>query len=86
MMFSADNSFFHENLKNLKVLVLVPHQDDEINTSGSLIKILSDNGADITVAYTTNGDWKYPAETRIREAVRANGVLGVPKDNIVVLG
>ena len=84
--FCADNIFFHRDYNNLRILLLVPHQDDEINTAGALAATLSKSGADIILVYTTNGDWKYPAETRIREAVNAAGVLGIKRENIVFLG
>lgn len=55
-----DNSFFHQNYKNVKVLLFVPHQDDEINAAASLLFTLAHCGAQITLVYTTNGDWECP--------------------------
>ena len=86
MSIYADNSFFHRDYHGTKVMVIVPHEDDEINTSGALLYSLSKCGAKITVVYTTNGDWKYPAKVRINEAVKALAVLGVRKDSIIFLG
>ena len=80
------NSFYHQNLENLKVLAIVPHEDDEINTCAALLKALSECGADLTLVYTTNGDWKYDALTRMKEASEAAGVLGVRKEQILFLG
>lgn len=80
------NSFFCQDYHALNVMLIVPHQDDEINTAGALIPTLSKSGAKITLVYTTNGDWKYPAETRIKEAVKAAGVLGIKSDHIIFLG
>ena len=68
------------------MLVIVPHEDDEINTAGVLIDTLSTGGAKITLAFTTNGDWKHTARERISEAVKAASVLGVLEENIVFLG
>lgn len=41
------NSFYEQNLKGLKVLVLAPHQDDEINIAGNTIVNLVNCGADV---------------------------------------
>lgn len=82
----VDNSFYHQDLSDLKVLVIVPHEDDEINTCGSLLHMLSDCGSKITLVYTTNGDWKYNADTRMREAVAAAAFLGVHEKNLFFLG
>ena len=65
----SDDSFFHQHYDNLKVLVFVPHQDDEINTTGTLLYGLSQCKAQITLVYSTNGDWEYPAERRFKEAI-----------------
>ena len=81
-----DASFFHQCLKELKVLVIVPHEDDEINLCGALLKTFSDCGASIFLAYTTNGDWKYPAQVRFQEAVNSAKFFGIPESNIVFMG
>ena len=86
MAFKIDNSFFHQNLNGLKVLVLVPHEDDEINTCGAFLKVLTDSGADVKLVYTTNGDWKYPATIRMKEAKESAALLGVKEDSIIFLG
>lgn len=82
----VDNSFYHQNLQGVKVLVLVPHQDDEINVAGNTIKNFNDLGAEVHVCYSTNGDYVLPAEVRIGEAVAALKVLGCLKENIHFLG
>ena len=86
MGFDIDNSFFHQNLTGLKVLVLVPHEDDEINTCGAFLKVLTHNGAYVKLVYTTNGDWKYPASVRMKEAKESAALLGVKEDSIIFLG
>ena len=50
----------------IKVLLIVPHQDDEINIAGDL---LDRNIISPFVVFTTNGDYKYQGATRIKEAV-----------------
>lgn len=82
----VDNSFFHQHYINVKVLLFVPHQDDEINAAASLLFTLARCGAQITLVYTTNGDWEYPAAVRFNEAINAAGVLGIPEKNILFMG
>ena len=81
-----DNSFFHQNYKNVNVLLFVPHQDDEINAAASLLLTLAHCKARITLVYTTNGDWECPAAVRFNEAINAAGVLGIPEKNILFMG
>lgn len=81
-----DNSFFHQDLRGLNVLAIVPHEDDEINTCGALLKTLTDCGAAVTLVYTTNGDWKYPALNRMKEAKDSAGFLGIKADHLLFLG
>lgn len=80
------NSFFEQRYDSLKVLIIVPHEDDEINTAGSLLYFLSKAGAQVFLVYTTNGDWKYPAEVRIQEAVNSAKIIGIPESNIFFMG
>lgn len=82
----VDNSFFHQHYKNVKVLLFVPHQDDEINAAASLLFTLARCEARITLVYTTNGDWECPAAVRFKEAIDAAGVLGIPEKNILFMG
>lgn len=63
-----------------KVLVLAPHQDDELNIiGGALETILPDS--DIHVLYSTNGEPPRP-----REARNALAVFGVDAEHIAFLG
>ncbi len=86
MKLYSDNSFFHQRYDNLKVLLFVPHQDDEINTTSTLLYSLAQCKAQITLVYSTNGDWEYPAKCRFKEAINAAGILGIPEDNIIFMG
>ena len=81
-----DNSFFHQKYEKLKVLLFVPHQDDEINAAASLLFTLARCKAPITLVYTTNGDWECPAAVRFKEAINAAGILGIPEKNILFMG
>ena len=82
----VENSFFSQDYSNLCVMVIVPHQDDEINTAGALLSTFVRCGAQIVLVYTTNGDWKYPAARRMKEAIKAASILGISEEQIIFLG
>lgn len=82
----CDNSFFHQSLVDTNVLVLVPHQDDEINLMRDLLVSLQNCKATVYVAYTTNGDYSVPAGIRYKEAIESLRILGVRKEQIIFLG
>lgn len=80
--FSTTTSLFED--KN--VLIIVPHQDDEINVAGGLIEQYTGNGSSVSVIFTTNGDCYATQEIRAAEAVEVLTTLGVEKENIYYLG
>ena len=55
----------------MRVLILAPHPDDEINVAGSMIVSLSRIGAEIFAVYSTNGDFEQSAEVRAAEAIES---------------
>ena len=81
----VDNSYYNEKYAG-KALIVVPHEDDEINVAGNLIANLVAGGVEIYVLYSTNGDWKTPAEVRFSEAEKALKELGVKEDHLIFLG
>lgn len=70
--------------KKKRMLVLAPHQDDEIDLAA--YALLNLRNWEKFILYSTNGDNKTPATVRFNEAIESARVLGVPKDNIVFLG
>lgn len=68
-----------------KVMILVPHEDDEINLAGGVIEEYVKHGSEVTIVFATNGDAEV-GETRLHEAINAAGLLGVPEKNLVFLG
>ena len=74
-----------EELYGKKILVIVPHQDDEINLAGGLIASVSDR-SDVFVLYTTKGDFLVDSEVRKKEAKKACKILGIDRKNIIFLG
>lgn len=69
-----------------KILIIVPHQDDEINIAGNFIASLN-NTENVFVLYTTNGDFIVDAKYRYKEAVKSLKTLGnIKKENVIFLG
>lgn len=73
-------------LSDKKIMVLVPHEDDEINLIGGTLPLLIKAGAKVKVVYLTNGDFYYKADIRIKEAIKALSVLGIDDNDVVFLG
>lgn len=68
------------------ILVLIPHEDDEINLAGALICETRREQIRVICVFVTNGDWEYPGSVRIDEAVRSLHELHVPAEDIIFLG
>lgn len=69
-----------------KILVVVPHEDDEINLAGATIYQAKKEGKQVICVFVTNGDWLYPVEIRMKEALQSLSILGVPEEDVVFLG
>lgn len=68
------------------ILVVIPHEDDEINVAGATIHRFRQEGKRVLCVFVTNGDWLYPAEVRMKEAMASLAVLGVPAEDAIFLG
>ena len=74
----SDSSFSYTSFfGGCKLLVIVPHQDDEINVAGSTIIGSIEEGLDVSLAFMTNGDWEYDVPLRNNEAIDAAKILGL---------
>jgi len=80
--FSLSTSLF----ENKNVMMIVPHQDDDINLMGGLIEQYTQGNSEVTVVFTTNGDKFGRTDVRADEAVLVLTTLGVKKENIYYLG
>lgn len=69
-----------------KILIVVPHQDDEINLMGGLLPLLVEAECDVHLVYATNGDYSFETGIRVKEAIEAVKRLGILKTNICFLG
>lgn len=68
------------------LMVIVPHEDDEINLAGSSIIAARKENLRVICVFLTNGDWEYPAFIRINEAIDSLKIMGVSEDDIIFLG
>lgn len=83
----TNTSFTIRDLSHDKpILVLIPHEDDEINLAGALISEARREQIQVLCVFMTNGDWEYPGSVRIDEAVQSLHELHVPEDDIIFLG
>jgi LmbE family N-acetylglucosaminyl deacetylase len=81
------NSFYSlYSLSDKTAMVIVPHEDDELNAAGSMIKNLILEGCKVIIVFTTNGDYLNAGEKRINEALNSTKLLGLPSENVVFLG
>ena len=70
---------------NKNVLVIIPHQDDDINLVGGMIEQYVEGGSNVTVVFTTNGDRFGDFNVRSAEAIHALTALDVKQENIYFL-
>jgi LmbE family N-acetylglucosaminyl deacetylase len=81
-----------ELFNNRKVMIIVPHEDDDINLAGGVIEEYIKYGSEVFVVFATNGDGDPNSDmstigaVRMKETVCALGILGVPEKSIVFLG
>lgn len=72
------------------LLVIVPHQDDEILIGAGLIHEMLKQKKKVTVAIVTNGDYECTdyskGRARLRETLAGLEVLGLSQENVIFLG
>lgn len=69
-----------------KVMLIVPHQDDDLNILGGVLEEYVRYGSELYPVFVTNGDFFGKAEERYQEAIRVFETIGVPEENLVFLG
>lgn len=72
----------------MKLLVIAPHQDDEVLSSFLLMKKIIDNGGCVYVLYITNGDYRgfdY-ARRRYKEVCECAKMINIPLSNLIYMG
>ncbi len=70
-----------------KILILVPHQDDDIILCGVFLKGLIEEGYQVFVVFMTNGDYDSQIGlVRIQEALTVMKLYGIPETQIIFMG
>lgn len=71
-----------------RILVLAPHEDDEMLMAGGIINRAVEVGDEVKILLATNGDYNGEAsgKGRIVESINALNALGVSKNDIMFLG
>lgn len=72
--------------KNKKVLLFVPHQDDEINIAYGLLYKIRNIAKNIKVVYSTNGNYVVKEKYRLKEGIDSLKIVGIKKNNIIFMG
>lgn len=72
------------------LMVIVPHQDDEILMTAGIIRHAVNAGIPLDIVMATNGDYGCrdfsAGRTRLMETIKGLGMLGVPKERLHILG
>lgn len=68
------------------VMVIVPHEDDDLNIAGGVIEELVGYGSQVTMVFVTNGDAYGLTTRRLEEAITCCGAMGIPEDRVIFLG
>lgn len=69
-----------------KVMLIVPHQDDDMNIASGILEQYVRYGSEIYIVFVTNGDYWDLAEIRLTEALHALQSIGISEDHVIFLG
>lgn len=83
---SVPSSFAERYFSGKKVLVVVPHEDDEYNIGSGIMEKYIDCGSQVKIVFVTNGDMYGGADIRIRESTACAKVVGIPEEDLLFLG
>lgn len=68
------------------VMLIVPHQDDDLNILGGVIEEYVKYGSDVYPVFVTTGDYSGLGEKRMAEAITVMETLGVDEEHVIFLG
>ncbi|EJT6495561.1 PIG-L family deacetylase [Clostridium perfringens] len=72
------------------IMIIVPHEDDELLMTGGIIKNAIESGVNVKVVMATNGDYDCKdfsvGRARISESIEGLELLGLQSENLIVLG
>lgn len=69
-----------------KVMLVVPHQDDDVNLLGGVLEEYARYGSQLIPVFVTSGDYAGLAQTRYEEALAVFASMGVPEEQVIFLG
>lgn len=70
-----------------KIMILAPHQDDEVILCGSFLRKLVESEYRIFVVFMTNGDYEENiGQVRMREALEVMRLYHIPKERVIFMG
>lgn len=69
-----------------KVLVIAPHQDDDLNIASGVMEEYLRYGSQVRVLFVTNGDFSGLGERRLHEALNVSADLGLAESDVIFLG
>ena len=69
-----------------KVLIIAPHEDDELNMASGVIEEYIKYGSQVHLLFATNGDYKNKGEKRLKEALKVAVSMGIARENVTFLG
>ena len=72
--------------QNRKVMVIVPHEDDELNLCGGILDEYIEYGSDVYIVFVTNGDYKKQSYKRINESIKCWTTKGINESQLIFLG
>lgn len=73
----------YKDFEGKKILIIVPHEDDEICLSGGILASI--NNKDTKIVYVTNGNYIYDSKIRYNEALKSCKELGINREKIIFL-
>lgn len=80
------NNGFYELFRNKKIMIIVPHQDDELFICGTILSGITRVTSSVYVVYTTNGDYENNYNIRKKQCIRALAKYRISSENIIFLG
>ena len=69
-----------------KVMIVVPHEDDDLNLMSGVLNEFVRYGSTVYPVFVTNGDHSGLGEVRILEALSVMERIGIPSENVIFLG
>ncbi|MDD6157381.1 MAG: PIG-L family deacetylase [Lachnospiraceae bacterium] len=85
--FWYNGSQFQSNIFYKKrVMVLVPHQDDELNLASDILERYLQNESEVFIVYATNGDYNNFGTIRMMEALAVCKEIGIDQEHVIFLG